>query len=75
MASGVAHDFNNALRSDPGNIQLLLYQLDRLGLQEVRQQLRNLEQAAKDAAETVRRIQEFTGLRRDREFVWNPSER
>jgi len=72
MASGVAHDFNNALAVILGNIQLLLYQLDRLGVQEVRQQLRNLEQAAKDAAETVRRIQEFTGLRRDREFVSVP---
>ena len=72
MASGVAHDFNNALAVILGNIQLLLYQLDRLGVQEVRQQLRSLEQATKDAAETVRRIQEFTGLRRDREFVSVP---
>jgi signal transduction histidine kinase/ActR/RegA family two-component response regulator len=72
MASGVAHDFNNALAVILGNIQLLLYQLDRLGVQEIRQQLRILEQAAKDAAETVRRIQEFTGLRRDREFVSVP---
>jgi signal transduction histidine kinase len=69
MASGVAHDFNNVLAVILGNIQLLLYQLDRLGPQEVREQLRIIEQASKDAAETVRRIQDFTGMRRDREFT------
>jgi GAF domain-containing protein/ActR/RegA family two-component response regulator len=69
MASGVAHDFNNVLAVILGNIQLLLHQLDHLGLEEIRERLKTIEQSSKDGAETVRRIQEFTGMRRDREFV------
>jgi signal transduction histidine kinase/ActR/RegA family two-component response regulator len=69
MASGVAHDFNNVLAVILGNIQLLVHQLDRLSLPEIREQLRIIEQSSKDGAETVRRIQEFTGVRRDKEFI------
>jgi signal transduction histidine kinase/CheY-like chemotaxis protein len=69
MASGVAHDFNNVLAVILGNIQLLLHQLNHLGLEEVRERLKTIEQSSKDGAETVRRIQEFTGRRRDREFI------
>jgi len=69
MASGVAHDFNNVLAVILGNIQLLLHQLDHLGPEEVRERLRKIEQASKDGAETVRRIQEFTGVKRDKEFT------
>ncbi len=69
MASGVAHDFNNVLAVILGNIQLLLHQLDHLSVEEIREQLRIIERSSKDGAETVRRIQEFTGVRRDREFV------
>jgi signal transduction histidine kinase/ActR/RegA family two-component response regulator len=69
MASGVAHDFNNVLAVVLGNIQLLLYQLDRLNPEEIREGLRVIERSSKDGAETVRRIQEFTGVRRDREFI------
>jgi len=69
MASGVAHDFNNVLAVVLGNIQLLLYQLDRLSPEEVREGLKVIERSSKDGAETVRRIQEFTGVRRDREFI------
>ena len=72
MASGVAHDFNNVLAVILGNIQLLLYQLDRLNAEEIREQLRIIERSSKDGAETVRRIQEFTGVRRDREFISVP---
>jgi len=68
MASGVAHDFNNVLAVILGNIQLLLHQLDHLGPEEIRERLKTIEQASKDGAETVRRIQEFTGVRRDKEF-------
>jgi GAF domain-containing protein/ActR/RegA family two-component response regulator/anti-sigma regulatory factor (Ser/Thr protein kinase) len=68
MASGVAHDFNNVLAVILGNIQLLLHQLNHLGLEEVRERLKTIEQSSKDGAETVRRIQEFTGKRRDKEF-------
>jgi signal transduction histidine kinase/CheY-like chemotaxis protein len=68
MASGVAHDFNNLLAVILGNIQLLSYQLDQLGLEEIRERLKAIERSSKDGAETVRRIQEFTGIRRDKEF-------
>jgi signal transduction histidine kinase/ActR/RegA family two-component response regulator len=69
MASGVAHDFNNVLAVILGNIQLLNFQLDHLSPEEVREQLRIIERSAKDGAETIRRIQEFTGVRRDKEFI------
>ena len=69
MASGVAHDFNNLLAVILGNIQLLFHQLDHLSPNEIRERLRIIEQSSKDGAETVRRIQEFTGVRRDREFT------
>jgi len=69
MASGVAHDFNNVLAVILGNIQLLLYQLDHLTPEELRERLGIIERSSKDGAETVRRIQEFTGVRRDKEFV------
>ena len=69
MASGVAHDFNNVLAVILGNIQLLSYQLDQLSPEEVRERLRITERSAKDGAETVRRMQEFTGMRRDKDFV------
>jgi CheY-like chemotaxis protein len=69
MASGVAHDFNNVLAAILGNIQLLLHQLDHLSQEEVRERLRVIEQSSKDGAETVRRMQEFTGVRRDKEFT------
>ena len=68
MASGVAHDFNNLLAVILGNIQLLLHQLDHLSPEEVRERLKIIEQSSKDGAETIRRIQEFTGMRRDKEF-------
>jgi len=69
MASGVAHDFNNVLAAILGNIELLLYQLDHLTPEEIGERLRIIERSSKDGAETVRRIQEFTGVRRDKEFV------
>jgi signal transduction histidine kinase/ActR/RegA family two-component response regulator len=69
MASGVAHDFNNVLAVILGNIQLILHQLDHLSLEEVREQLKVIERSSKDGAETIRRIQEFTRVRRDKEFI------
>jgi signal transduction histidine kinase/AmiR/NasT family two-component response regulator len=68
MASGVAHDFNNVLAVILGNIQLLLHQMDHLSHDEIRERLKTIEQSSKDGAETVRRIQEFTGVRRDKVF-------
>lgn len=69
MASGVAHDFNNVLAVILGNIQLLIHQLDYLKPEDIKNQLKIIEKSAKDGAETVRRIQEFTGKRRDKEFI------
>ena len=40
-----------------------------LNLGEIRDGLKVIERSAKDGAETIRRIQEFTGVRRDREFI------
>jgi signal transduction histidine kinase/ActR/RegA family two-component response regulator len=70
MASGVAHDFNNVLASILGNIQLILHQLNHLRPEEIYERLKIIEQSTKDGAETVRRIQEFTGVRRDKEFTF-----
>ncbi len=69
MASGVAHDFNNVLAVILGNIQLLSHQLDQLSPEAIRERLNAIERSSKDGAETVRRIQEFTGIRRDKEFT------
>jgi signal transduction histidine kinase/CheY-like chemotaxis protein len=60
LASGVAHDFNNVLTNVLGHAQLLEQEVSD---EEVRSTLRIIEQAALDGAETVRRIQEFTGQR------------
>jgi signal transduction histidine kinase/CheY-like chemotaxis protein len=62
MASGVAHDFNNALAAILGRVQLVLRRIEDPTL---RQWLEIVEQAALDASQTVRRIQEFTRIRRD----------
>ncbi len=69
MASGVAHDFNNVLAAILGNIQLLLHSFEHYSPEEIRERLKTIERASKDGAETVRRIQDFTGKRRDREFI------
>jgi PAS domain S-box-containing protein len=66
MASGVAHDFNNILASIIANVQLLR----RNGRvdPETEKRLGLIEVAAKDGAQTIRRIQEFSRLRKDRDF-------
>ena len=69
MASGVAHDFNNILSVILGNIQLLLRNLDKLGPVEIQDRLKAIEGSSRDGAETIRRIQEFTGVRKDKEFT------
>jgi GAF domain-containing protein/CheY-like chemotaxis protein len=66
MASGVAHDFNNLLASILGRAQLLLERTQDLKL---RQWLKVIERAAMDGARTVRRLQDFTGIRRDQPAV------
>jgi signal transduction histidine kinase/ActR/RegA family two-component response regulator len=60
MASGVAHDFNNALAAILGNTQLLLYTAQD---EELKETLRTIEKVAKDSGQTIRRLQDFTKKR------------
>jgi len=60
IASGVAHDFNNALAAILGNTQLLLYTAQD---EELKEPLRIIGQVAKDSSKTVRRLQDFTRRR------------
>jgi signal transduction histidine kinase/CheY-like chemotaxis protein len=62
LASGVAHDFNNLLAGVLGNAQLLLYEIRD---EDQRELLRVIERAAKDGAETVRRLQGFARMEHD----------
>jgi GAF domain-containing protein/CheY-like chemotaxis protein len=66
MASGVAHDFNNLLASVLGRAQLLLRRVQE---PQLRQWLQVIERSALDGAQTVRRLQEFTRIRRDQPLV------
>jgi PAS domain S-box-containing protein len=65
MASGVAHDFNNALAAILGNAQLLLYAAQD---EETREALKTIEKVAKDSAQTVKRLQDFTRRRVEQKF-------
>jgi PAS domain S-box-containing protein len=76
MAGGVAHDFNNLLAAILGRTQLLKLYLERKELDQgirpdpqVAEGLDIIERATSDAAETVRRIQEFTKVRSQESFV------
>lgn len=64
LAAGVAHDFNNNLGIILGRTQLLLM---RAGDPEVLSGLNVIRQAAMDGGEAVRRIQQFSRVREDRE--------
>jgi GAF domain-containing protein/ActR/RegA family two-component response regulator len=66
MASGVAHDFNNLLASVLGRAQLLLRRVQE---PQLRQWLEVIERSALDGAQTVKRLQQFTRIRRDEPFV------
>ena len=62
MASGVAHDFNNDLAVIQGYTELLLLDLDCArppGKEKQKGMLQNVLAAAKDGAETVRRLRGF----------------
>ncbi len=66
LASGVAHDFNNLLGAILGRAQLLR----RRGvIPVIDHDLAVIEKAAQDGRETVRRIQEFSRTRRDKQFL------
>lgn len=65
MAGGVAHDFNNMLTAILGRAQMTLHQIkDKKAIRN----LQIIEQAALDAAETVRRLQDFARVRTDHAF-------
>ena len=62
MASGVAHDINNALSPPALYVQLLLEHEDALGA-ESRQYLRAIERSLDDIARTIARLRFFYGPR------------
>jgi signal transduction histidine kinase len=66
MASGVAHDFNNVLAVILGRAQMLI---GRLRDPRLREWAEIIDRAAQDGAQTVRRLQEFTRIRRDHPVV------
>jgi nitrogen-specific signal transduction histidine kinase len=67
MAAGVAHDFNNLLAGILGRAQLLQLKLKEKGAErsELDSQLELIEKLALQGAATVRRIQEFSRIRKD----------
>jgi signal transduction histidine kinase len=65
MAAGVAHDFNNLLAVILGRSELMLRRLSEPTLAAWAETIRR---AARDGADTVRRIQEFTRTRTTRTF-------
>jgi PAS domain S-box-containing protein len=67
MASGLAHNFNNLLAIILGRAQLLQRKAKDL---EIEKGLKSIERAAVDASSTIRRIQDFTRVRKDQEFGW-----
>lgn len=72
MASGVAHDFNNALAKILGFVELLLGTPEHLESSErVKQYLQMMNTAGQDAANVVRRLREFYRKRNDAE-VFQP---
>lgn len=65
LASGVAHDFNNALAAILGRTQLMNRQVTDSG---IKRNLDIIQTAAEDAAATVRRIQTFARQTSDKQF-------
>ncbi|MCA1647848.1 MAG: response regulator, partial [Chloroflexi bacterium] len=66
MARGIAHDFNNALNAILGQTGVLAALVgDRPAAADALERLRKV---ALDGAATIRRVQEFSGQRRDRDF-------
>jgi CheY-like chemotaxis protein len=66
MASGVAHDFNNLLTAILVRAQLLRGQVVD---DDARKELELIEKAAIDGANAIRRIQDFTRVRKDISFA------
>jgi signal transduction histidine kinase/tetratricopeptide (TPR) repeat protein/ActR/RegA family two-component response regulator len=66
LTGGVAHDFNNLLSAILGRVQDLLARAPDPG---VAASLRTIETAAKDGAAIVRRLQDFTRVRKETAFA------
>ncbi len=65
LASGVAHDFNNSLASILGRAELVMKHTDD---PKVIRGLEIIAKSARDAAKTVRRIQDFARQRNTHDF-------
>jgi signal transduction histidine kinase/DNA-binding response OmpR family regulator len=70
MAAGIAHDFNNTLNGILMRAQRLATAWQRLEKNpgEIKENLRMIEKLALQGAETVRRLQDFTRIRKDRPY-------
>ena len=69
MASGVAHNFNNLLAVILGSTQLLTGQDLGSESKRIKTHLERIELASRDGAEMVRRLQEFSRIRQETDFV------
>ena len=65
MASGIAHDFNNMLAVILGRTELVM---DDVKDDKVKRGIQFIEQAALDAAKTVKRLQDSTRIRVEHTF-------
>jgi len=65
MASGIAHDFNNMLAVILGRTELVM---DDVKDDKVKKGIQIIEQAALDAAKTVKRLQDSTRIRVEHAF-------
>jgi nitrogen-specific signal transduction histidine kinase len=65
MASGIAHDFNNMLAVILGRTELVM---DDVRDDKVKKGIQIIEQAALDAAKTVKRLQDSTRIRVEHTF-------
>ncbi len=67
MALGVAHDINNVLNAILGQVGVLELRVGAKG--ELQPVIARLKRAAREGAETVGRLADFSRQRRDQEFV------
>ncbi len=65
MASGVAHDFNNTLAAILGRAELMI--IDPGDEEKIRKGLKVIQKAAQVGADTVKRMQEFTRVAKQKE--------